>query len=124
MNIYVSHSTKFDYKTELYLPLRNSELNSQHTFILPHEASEGLFNTKELFHSKGCDLVIAEVSYPSTGQGIELGWADMFTIPIVGIYKDGVTPAESVHTVISKFMMYTSRENMIEDITGLLRTYV
>lgn len=121
MNIYVSHSRQFDFKNELYLPLRNSELNTKYNFILPHEENDGLFNTKELFKSKGCDLVIAEVSYPSTGQGIELGWADLLDIPIVAIHKDGVSPAESVHTVSHKFMMYTSKENMIEDITGLLR---
>ena len=29
------------------------------------------------------DLVIADISYPSTGVGIELGWADCFNIRVI-----------------------------------------
>jgi hypothetical protein len=74
MKIYVSHSTSFDFKEELYKPIRSSDLNSIHEIILPHEDSNEQFKTLDLFKSGGCKLIIAEVSYPSTGQGIELGW--------------------------------------------------
>lgn len=124
MKIYVCHSRDFDYKKELYAPIRNSELNIQHEFIFPHEKEDTSFNSKELLMSKTCDLVIAEVSYPATGQGIELGWANMLGIPIVCIYKDGTTPARSLSAVSSKLLMYTSIENMIEDISGVLRNFV
>lgn len=124
MNIYVSHSRSFDFQNELYLPIKNSELSKQHTFIFPYEESDEPCNTKDLFVSKDCDLVIAEVSYAATGQGIELGWADMMGIPIICIYKDGAEISQSLHAVSKKFLMYTSTENMIEDITGVLRQYV
>jgi len=122
MNIYISHSRGFDFQNELYDPIKSSELVDRHTFIFPHDTEEG-FNTKELFQNKGCDLVIVEVSYPATGVGIELGWADLLNIPIVCIHKDGVQPSDSLHAVSKRFMMYTSKENMIEDITSLLRNY-
>ncbi|HVZ58644.1 MAG TPA: hypothetical protein VG935_02730 [Patescibacteria group bacterium] len=123
MNIYISHSRSFDFKKELYTPILNSPLASQHKFILPHAESDMPFTSKELLMNKGCDLIIAEVSYPATGQGIELGWANLLNIPIVCIYQDGATPSPSLALVSSKMMMYTSTENMIEDITGLLRNY-
>lgn len=122
MRIYVSHSRKFDFKNELYLPIQNSELSTQHEFIFPHAESDSPFNTKELFVNKSCDLVIAEVSYPATGQGIELGWANILEIPIVCLYKDGTTPSGSLATVSKKLLMYTDTQNMLEDITTLLRT--
>lgn len=124
MNIYVSHSRSFDYEHELYLPIRNSELSKHHTFIFPREERDEPFNTKELFVSKGCDLVIAEVSYPATGQGIELGWADLTGVPIICIYKDGAEISQSLHAVSKKFLMYTSTENMLSDIEGVLQQYV
>ena len=76
MKIYISHSTGFDYQKELYEPIKNSELYNSHEIIFPHDKSSEVSNSKEVI--KGCDMVIAEVSYPSTGMGIELGWADGF----------------------------------------------
>jgi hypothetical protein len=35
--IYFAHSSGFDFKKDLYLPIRNSKLNSQYNFIFPHE---------------------------------------------------------------------------------------
>lgn len=83
--IYFAHSTSFDFKNELYSPIRNSDLNTKYQFILPHETSDTLFNSKQLI--KTFDYVFAEVSYPSTGLGIELGWADSFGIPIIAFYR-------------------------------------
>ena len=88
MKIYIAHSTKYNFKEDLYAPIRNSELNSNYDFILPHENSDGQFNSKDLFET-GCDLLIAEVSLPSIGMGIELGWANMKNIPIICFYKKG-----------------------------------
>lgn len=123
MNIYVSHSRNFDFKNQLYHPLRTSELHKMYTFILPHESDDAPFSTKELFQSKGCDLVLAEVSYPGTGQGIELGWADIYEIPIICLYKEGANVSSSLSLISKKLLMYTSQENMIEDIGGVLKQY-
>lgn len=77
MTIFISHSTGFDFKKELYQPIRKSPLNNRHTFILPHETSNMPYETKQFFASRNCDMIIAECSEPSTGQGIELGWANL-----------------------------------------------
>lgn len=75
MKIYVSHTSSYDYTNQLYTPLRLSKLNSRHEIFLPHEPNEVPINTKAIIEA--CDIVLAEVSYPSTGQGIELGWANI-----------------------------------------------
>lgn len=120
MKIYISHKRNSEFEKELYEPIRSSELAKKHTFIFPHENHSEHFNIKELFQNKEIDLIIAEVSYPATGQGIELGWAEMMGIPIVCIYKEGADIAGSLSFVSNKFLMYTDKENMIEDITKVV----
>ena len=70
MKIYVGHSSSFDYRAELYHPLAELNLTGCE-FVFPHVASESPTNSKE--HMQAIDLMIAEVSYPSIGLGIEIG---------------------------------------------------
>lgn len=104
MRIYVSHSKFLDYLNDLYKPLKDSKLPVE--FIFPHEKSSEPFDTKLLLERHGCDYVLAEVSYPATGQGIELGWADIFGIPILCFYKSGTTPARSLKVITDKIIEY------------------
>ena len=106
-----------DYKTELYSPLRNSLLNSKYKFILPHETDEFINSKETIKHS---DLVIAEVSFPATGQGIELGWADSFNIPIICLYKEEVKPSESLKVVTKTIIPYSDTTDLIKKIEVLL----
>ena len=85
MKIYISHSSKYDYISKIYNPIKSSDLIQSNTFFLPHE--DKVLNTKEIISNS--DLVIAEVSLPATGQGIELGWADYAKEPILCIYEKG-----------------------------------
>jgi hypothetical protein len=66
MNIYIAHSRSYDFRNELYIPIRNSILNEKYNFVLPHENSDKLFDSKRFFELD-CDILIAEVSYPSLG---------------------------------------------------------
>ncbi|MFA6422101.1 MAG: hypothetical protein WCV92_01765 [Candidatus Buchananbacteria bacterium] len=111
MKIYIGHSTGFDYINELYRPIRNSTLNNEHQIVLPHEESKGLFNSKDFL--KECDLMIAEVSYPSIGLGIEIGWADANKCPVICIYKKGQKITGALKAVTDKFIEYGSEEEMI-----------
>lgn len=118
MKIYIGHSTSFDFKKELYEPLRNSELNKLHEITLPHENSDKQFNSKQ--YLKSCDLMIAEVSFPSTGLGIELGWANLYNTPIVCIYKEGTKPSVAVYAVTDKTIGYSDFKDLIDKITDLI----
>lgn len=113
MTIYVVHASNFDFKSELYQPLRQSALNQTHAIILPHE-TEQFINSKEVIEN--CDLVIAEVSYPSTGMGIELGWAESLGKKVICIYKAGIKPSSSLKVVSQVFLEYTSSEHLVEQL--------
>jgi hypothetical protein len=118
MKIYVCHSTSFDFKKRLYEPIRNSGLNTKHEIVLPHEKSDSQFNSKE--YLKKCDLVIAEVSYPSTGQGIELGWANLYNVPIVCIYKFNTKPSGALKAVSNNLFEYSGKEDLIQKLKAYL----
>lgn len=122
MKIYVSHSRKYDFLNELYLPIRNSVLNTLNEITLPHEKSDLPFNSRDFIPT--CDLVIAEVSYQGIGIGIELGWADAAKVPIICIYKQGTEPSGSLKVVSSVFLEYSSKEQMIDKIQGQLEKFV
>jgi len=119
MTIYVTHSSGFNYKNELYQPLRQSELNDFHHITLPYEHSVEPLSSKE--YLKDCDLVlVAEVSYPSTGQGIELGWADLYHLPIVCLYKQGMKLSRSLKVVAQTFIEYENSEDMVRKLSAHL----
>src|ERR1700722_16394536 len=113
MKIYVSHSRDFDFRAELYKLLRDSELNQKHEFILPHEASDEPYPSRKLLLERGCDLVFAEVSFPSTGQGIELGWANSSDVKIICCYKEGSKISASLKVVAENFFAYQDYADLI-----------
>lgn len=115
MNIYVAHSSSFDYQNELYQPLRQSILNGMCSLVLPHENTVDQFDSKTFLEEKA-DLLIAEVSYPSIGLGIELGWANMFDVPIIALYKKGMKVSGAVKVVTERIFEYESEEGLIDRI--------
>ncbi|MDD4333027.1 MAG: hypothetical protein PHT51_02840 [Patescibacteria group bacterium] len=117
MKIYIGHSKEFDYKNDLYSPIRNSELNSKHEIIFPHETDE-LIISRDII--KTVDLMIAEVSYPATGMGIELGWADSFGRPIICIYKKGSKISKSLKAVCDNFIEYSDEKDLVEKLKKVL----
>jgi len=120
MNIYIAHSSSFDFKKELYNPIKNSSLINNHTFIFPHENSDKLFNSKDLFEKHNCDLIIAEVTNQSTSLGIELGWANLFNIKIVCIYKKGAVISKGLQAVSKDVIEYSDEEDLVNEINKIL----
>ena len=119
MKIYIAHATCFDFRGELYTPLQASTLAREHTLIFPHSESDEPFDTKRLFKD-GCDMVLAEVSYPSTGLGIELGWAQIFDIPIVCIHKQDAIVSNSLKVLTKQFISYADITDMVAQIERML----
>jgi hypothetical protein len=117
MKIYFGHSKDFDFKNELYKPIRESVLNGEHEILFPHETDE-FFNSKNRI--KNSDLMIAEVSYPATGLGIELGWAEMLKTPVLCVYKKGYKISGSLKVVTKDFIEYESAEDLAEKITKFI----
>ena len=119
MKIYISHSSKYDYTNRIYNPIKKSDLSKSNTFFLPHEDKNKIINTKEIISN--CDLVIAEVSMPATGQGIELGWADYAKTPILCIYKKGTDIRSSLKFITKQFIEYENIEDMMKKISDFIK---
>ena len=111
MKIYFGHSKGFDFKNELYKPIRESELNNKYQILFPHETDE-FFNSKERI--KNSDLMIAEVTYPATGLGIELGWAEMIGTPVLCVLRKGNKLSGSLKVVTKDFIEYSDPEDLIK----------
>ena len=119
MKIFVAHATNWDSVNKLYTPLRNCRLNQEHEFILPQEGGrQKIFTAQDI---KNCDLVIAEVSHPSTGQGIELGWANMHKVPILCIYEKGNAYSGAIPYVTDQFIEYENGDDMVNKLTEYLQ---
>lgn len=121
MKIYVGHSRDHDYKNGLYAPLRQSELNSKAELIFPHESDHSTFVSKR--DLKNVDLMIAEISYPSTGLGIEMGYADIYNIPVIVAYRSGSSVSGSAKALAAHTIEYANSEELIVKIAKILKTY-
>ncbi|MEK7103866.1 MAG: hypothetical protein AAB842_00515, partial [Patescibacteria group bacterium] len=115
----IGHSKDFDFKKELYLPIRQSPFNKNNEIVLPHENSEELFNSKDFLQN--CDLMIAEVSFSGTSLGIEIGWANAFSCPVVCIYRAGIKPSSGLKAVSDTFIEYSSPEDLIEKLEKIIK---
>jgi hypothetical protein len=121
MKIYFPHSKQLEYEA-YYEMIRNSSLFSQHTCILPYEKSKKPENSQSIIQS--CDLVIAEVSYPGTGLGIELGWANSVKKLIICIYKYDFHPAASLKYVSHDFISYQDWDELIIKLEKVLKNNI
>jgi hypothetical protein len=120
MKIYLSHSGNYDYESELYVPLKSSSLAQNHQILFPHDKENIDTNSKSLIAS--VDLVLAEVSYPSTGQGIELGWANTSDTPILCVHKTGSKVSSSLRFVAKEFLEYKDPNDMLKKLKTWLQT--
>lgn len=112
MKIYIGHSTSYDFREELYAPIQNSALVTEHEVVLPHLDSDEQFSSKEFF-ANGCDLFVAEVSHASTGLGIEIGWADTAGVPMLFVHAAGTKPSGALTAVEGDVLEYASAEELI-----------
>lgn len=117
MKIVVTHANNFDFRNHLYAPLRGSVLNGQHKIYLPYE-DDAVKNTKDLI--KDCDVMVAEVSSPSTGQGIELGWANALGKKIICMYRPGSTVSRSLQFIATHIFEYGDTGDMVNKLNESL----
>lgn len=66
------------------------------------------------------DALIAEVSMPSLGAGIEMGWADSFHHPVIAIYEKGSNPSFSIDNVVTDRVEYEGPEDMLQKLEAAL----
>ncbi|KKU51719.1 MAG: hypothetical protein UX75_C0062G0006 [Candidatus Moranbacteria bacterium GW2011_GWE2_47_10] len=113
--IYVIHSRSFDYEGEIYSPLMKIP---NFEFVFPHLKENEHVNSKDSI--RGCDLVLADVSHPSIGAGIEIGRAEASGKPIIAIYKSGSKISSSLKFVTDNFVEYEDLEKDFDGIRDLI----
>lgn len=118
MKIFLAHASSFDFRTKLYEPIRASALNDKHEFILPQEHGKEVV-TKETIRS--CGLFIIDASLPSTGAGVELGWADAFNVPAIIIHEKGSAPSVALLHLTESFIEYDDPDDLIEKLGTALK---
>ena len=118
MKIIVTHASSFDYEKELYAPLKKAVEGTGHELIFPHVWHEQSKSTKEFLRDAG--LVIGEVSYPSTGQGIEFGWADMLNVPILFLRRQGAKSSSALRYLQGEYIDYSDETDLITKTRALL----
>src|SRR5688500_45189 len=111
MRIQIGHSRSFDFQNELYIPISTSIVLRKHSIILPHAIESKPVDT--LHTIKDIDLFIAEISYPSTGLGIEIGFAICNNIPVIGIHRFGSVVSQSAIRFASKVFQYSNSEEFV-----------
>jgi hypothetical protein len=120
MKIYVGHASSFDYQNDLYAPIKKVDFYGQFEFIFPHEFNPHGQYSKDLILN--CDRMIAEVSFPSTGLGIEVAWALSAKVPIFCIAKQGSNPSTSISQLNIDIFWYSDEFSLINNIkANLLR---
>lgn len=114
--IYFSHSHHVDYENEFYKPLLKSKISSCYKLVLPHGSLYDGTDTKEMLINS--DYLIAEVSYPGTGIGLELGRAECHGVPIICIIKKGCKCSSSVKRSF-EVIEYSNSEDMIQKLENM-----
>jgi hypothetical protein len=117
MKLYLTHPSNYDYQTELYQPLKAS-LGKTHDIFFPHDEHPDGVLSKDIIPA--CDYVLAEVSEPSTGQGIELGWASAAGMPIVCFHRQGTKVSSSLRFITNQIFEYTDSEDMLATLSSAL----
>ena len=112
MKIYLAHSSNCDYINKIYKPILNDPELSK-IITLPHMEKDYMHNRN---YYDNFDLVIAEVSAPSTGLGIELGFFYDDKKPIYCLYQGDYS--KSVEVVAKKIIEYI---DIVKTIKGIIK---
>lgn len=95
--------------------------NALETFATAQTAYQVVFPSNDndtLAHTfsqvAAADLVITEVSSPSTGSGIELGWASALKKPIIAFHQGGAVPTQALQHITDKIFVYVTEAHILE----------
>lgn len=117
---FVSHPSGSIKHTPTFFSAINT-FAEQHTNItiqFPHEKEEEVHLTKDDISK--ADLVLVEVSIPSTGSGIELGWANAAGVPIIAFHQGGAEPSPSVKFATRDIHVYITEDHILSTLGELL----
>ena len=109
-SVYVSYPSDFESKEFRKELAKIRDIK----FIFPNHS----YNSKNLIRK--ASFLVAEVSKPSTGVGIEVGWADSFDVPVIFVFRKKSRISSSLKIISRNFIKY----DKIEQIPSLLEAYL
>ncbi len=68
---------------------------------------------------KTCDVIIADVSYPTIHLGMELGWADIYKVDIICVCVKGTAISSHLTKMSKEIVIYTDIPDMIQKLERL-----
>lgn len=113
MRIYVAHATNCDYTNEIYKPIRLDNELKKYEIILPHE-EENFIHNRDYYAN--FDIAICEISNPSIGLGIEMGFFFDSNVPIYCLYKKGCSYSKSILAITNNIIEYTDNDDFMDKI--------
>ena len=117
MRIYVAHATNYDYVNEIYKPIREDNDLKKYDIILPHEEVNFIHNRD---YYNNFDIAICEVSSPSIGLGIELGFLSDSNVNIYCLYKKGNNYSQSILAITKDIIEYSDKDDFITKIKSII----
>ena len=123
MIIQFGHSREYDYKKELYQPIKKSDILGNHQIILPHDDNISWVDPISRETLKQVDTFFAEVSYPSTGLWIEIWYASIYWKKTICFYKKWFKISWSLKYLCNDFFEYTNSGDMIKQIEERVETF-
>ena len=118
MKIYVAHASNYDYINEIYKPIREDSELKEYDIVLPHE-DENYIHNRDYY--KYFDIAICEVSNPSIGLGIELGFLYDSNVKIYCLYKKDSNYSKSLLAITKNIIMYQDSKDFINKIKNIIR---
>lgn len=111
---FVSHPSGGTQHTPTFFQAINefAKQNTSIEFRFPGETKEEIQQTKDDIAS--ADLVLVEVSIPSTGSGIEMGWANAAGVPIVAFHQGGSEHSPAVQFATRDIHVYVTEQHIID----------
>jgi len=121
MKIFFAHATDHSFKYDAYKAIRASAINQKHAFTLPQEQGFQPPMPQDIIIAH--DILVAECSFPSTGQGIELGWMHSLKKPVLCLYREDAKPSGSLRNVAHEIGVYKDFDDMIKKIETFIKKY-
>jgi len=84
----------------------------------PHEKAEEVQLTRDAISLS--DLVLVEASLPSTGSGIDLGWASAAKKKIVAFHQGGAQLSPAIKFVTKEIHVYVGKEQLAKILESLI----
>lgn len=90
LNVYFSHSTKFDYNNTLYKKILSSPICLSQNLILPMTDENKTKYIKDLINK--ADIIVVELTKPNFWHKLELKWILKANKPTLYLSNDNILP--------------------------------